>query len=169
MSSKSTQLVAFTLLIGARSFPVESLAEAGQRYQKLRGLKSSRSMAGARVIDNASGQITATVSYNGRVWSAKPWASGDQPLIEADGREFSAVVAGAAGGIRAVAAHLEGCFIPDDQRVRVETEIGMLRGLADLLAAGDVNRAQLSYMAMAENLRSVAECLIDVQLVMRGF
>ena len=70
------------LLIGKRSFPVVSLADASARYQRFRGTKSSDVVPEGLVKDDA-GQLVAKVSYNGRVWSPGPWHAGMAPLLEA--------------------------------------------------------------------------------------
>ena len=70
------------LLIGKRSFPVASLADASARYQRFRGLKSVDHVPEGLVQDDA-GQVVAKVSYNGRVWPPGAWHAGLAPILEA--------------------------------------------------------------------------------------
>jgi len=70
------------LVIGTKSFPVASLADASARYQRFRGSKIS-SRIGKGVVFDEHGVEVARVSYNGRVWAPGPWTSGREPIMEA--------------------------------------------------------------------------------------
>jgi hypothetical protein len=70
------------LVVGKKSFPVASLAEASARYQKFRGMKLSSRISEGLVFDDAGVEV-ARVSYNGRVWAAGPWRPGREPIMEA--------------------------------------------------------------------------------------
>ena len=57
------------LLIGKKSSPVASFAEASARYQQARGKKPSSRMPSGVVHDD-DGREIAWISYNGRVWKS---------------------------------------------------------------------------------------------------
>lgn len=69
-----------TLRVGARTFPVASLAEASARYERFRGHKPSSLVKDGEVLDGA-GRLVARVSYNAKVWPPEPWSEGQQPLF----------------------------------------------------------------------------------------
>ena len=64
---------------------VESLEEASiaaQRYRDAYGLGGGNWIP-AKIIDTATGDVVAEVSYNGKVWPAVAWRPGLKPLLEA--------------------------------------------------------------------------------------
>jgi len=69
---------------------VADYAEASRLYRRLcdevlaRTGKGSSAMKEGLVYDTtgAMPRVVARVSYNGRVWSPKPWVPGDKPLFD---------------------------------------------------------------------------------------
>jgi hypothetical protein len=69
---------------------VADLAEASRVYRRLceenmaRTGKGASAMPEGLVYDTtgATPRLVARVSWNGRVWSPKPWAPGDEPLFD---------------------------------------------------------------------------------------
>lgn len=71
----------YTLTIGRKSFQVASLAEASATYER------ARDASGKGYQSFPTGKITPgdfSVSYNGKVWPAGPWAPGRTPLYVPD-------------------------------------------------------------------------------------
>lgn len=63
-----------------RAATIEELSAAYCRERDARGLGASQ-FSEAEVTDAAGGAM-ARISYNGRVWAAKPWAAGDQCIFD---------------------------------------------------------------------------------------
>lgn len=63
-----------------RAPTIEELSAAYCRERDASGLGASQ-FSNAEVTDEAGGAL-ARISYNGRVWAAKPWAPGDECIFD---------------------------------------------------------------------------------------
>ena len=61
---------------------LEEASIAAQQYRDANDLGGGNWIP-AKIIDTATGDVVAEISYNGKVWPAVKWRPGLKPLIEA--------------------------------------------------------------------------------------